>query len=184
MKIKALSVTLAICMLAGSQVALAANDYNTALNRHAQAAVRDILGKMIEKRSKGDSWSYLLRNMAPKLIDSQCGYRNLVGINEVGFAGARIEIEAIAGRRLDSMFKDLLSRPSAQLELKDTRTVKTSEADRSLVSLKVTPSKPNDKSITFVMELSDNGEMRLCDIAADGKIEEGVLYKLGNELNL
>lgn len=184
MKKKLFSMFLVTYLITGPQFAVADAGYEKAINRHAQASVRDILTPLIEKRSKGETWNYILRYYLPKEIDSQCGYRSLVGLPEIGFKNARHATEAVVGKRFEEMFGDLLSRPNAKLELLSSKFIKGVSEDKSLISLKVTPSKPRDKSITFVMRLTGNGEMELCDIATDGKIEEGALYKLGNQLGL
>jgi hypothetical protein len=167
-----------------SPMAFASSEYETALNRHAQSTTREIIGKWIDQRAAGRSWGYMLRLDIPKVFDSQCGFRALVGLPEVGFIGARRETEPVVGKRLESLFGELLSRPGAQLQLLNTKALPNSYADQAMVSLKITPSKANDPSLTFIMQLSGDGEMVLCDIATEARPESGILYKLGKDLNL
>ncbi len=167
-----------------SFTATASSEYETALNRHAQSTAREVIGSWIEQRAAGRSWGYMLRLDVPKAFDNQCGYRALVGLPEVGFAGARQETEPVVGKRLESLFGELLSRPGARLQLLNTKALPNSYADQAMVSLKVTPAKANDPTLTLLMQLSGDGEMVLCDIATAARPDTGVLYKLGKDLNL
>lgn len=161
-----------------------ASDFSAALERHAQSSARDVIGKWIEARTAGNTWSQVLRDHAPKTLDSFCGYRSLVGLQDTGFERARAETEAVVGSRLERTFGSLLSRPSAQLQLVGTTTKGLAGSSQALVTLKVSPARSGDQTLSLLMELDTFGEMVLCDIIPNQKIENGVLSKLGAELNL
>ncbi len=167
-----------------SPVLAATADYEKALTRHAQSSAREIVSQWIEQRSSGMTWNYILREKVPQALDSQCGYRSLVGLADTGFARARQETEEFVGQRLESTFGPLLSRPNAQLFLMRSKPMLSQYGDQAMVTLGVKPQRPKDATLTLILQLSGNGEMVLCDLASSDNPQKGVLYQLGIDLNL
>lgn len=182
MKKTVLSGILAVFL--SSHVVAATADYEKALTRHAQSSAREIIGQWIDQRNSGMTWNYILREKVPEIIDSQCGYRNLVGIADIGFERARKETEDYVGQRLERVFGPLLSRPNAQLYLAGSKPMLSQHADQAMVTLGIKPQRPNDATLTLILQLSGSGEMVLCDLSSAPLPEKGILYQLGIDLNL
>ncbi len=173
-----------LAVFLSSSTLAASSDYATAVSRHAQSSAREIVGQWIDLRKSGMTWNYILRQKVPQSLDSQCGYRSLVGLADVGFARARKETEDYVGQRLEKAFGNLLSRPNAQLYLVGSKPMLSDNADQALVTLGVNPKRPNDASLNLILQLAGSGEMVLCDLSTSPNPQKGVLYQLGNDLNL
>lgn len=173
-----------LAVFLSSQVSAATADYEKALTRHAQSSAREIIGKWIEQRNTGMTWNYILREKVPQSLDSQCGYRSLVGLSDIGFARARTETEEYVGERLERAFGPLLSRPNAQIYLASSKPMISEHADQAMVTLGVRPQRPNDATLTLILQLSGSGEMILCDLSSAPNPQKGILYQLGIDLNL
>lgn len=159
-------------------------DFEKATERHAQTSARDLLVQMSQFREKGTSWKTILTTKLPDQIDDTCGYQELVNLPEDGFEVMRKEVAKVAGNRFDKEFQAQLSRPGAAVDLVKVTSIKLSSGDHALVQLRVIPAQPEDKNISLLYQLNSEGRMSLCDVIPGQKVNEGIIYKLGKELNL
>ncbi|MNR04552.1 hypothetical protein D3C85_1205240 [compost metagenome] len=159
-------------------------DFEKATERHAQTAARDLLVQMSQHREKGISWKTILTTKLPEQIDDSCGYQELINLPEDGFEGMKAEVAKVAGNRFDKEFNTELSRPGASVDLVRVSSIKLSSGDHALVVLRVIPAQATDKNISLLYQLNSEGRMSLCDVIPGQKVDEGIIRKLGKELNL
>lgn len=160
------------------------SDFEKATQRHAQTAARDLLVQMQQHREKGVSWKNILTTKLPEQIDDSCGYQELINLPEDGFEVMKTEVAKVAGNRFEKEFSTELSRSGATVDLVRVSSVKLSSGDHALVVLRVIPAQPADKNISLLYQLNSEGRMSLCDVIPGEKVEDGVIRKLGKDLNL
>ena len=159
------------------------DDFSRALERYAKSTAHSTMNSLISKNSNGTSWKILLDEEIPNLIDNRCGYRELINLPEDGFLEMRNAVADVTGDRLAKAFSSMLSRPSGRIELVTVKAYKSGSTDRAIVVMKVTPPRTSDKHFGLVYQHSGEGNMSLCDVVIGDKIEDGVLYVIGKQLN-
>jgi len=161
-----------------------ADDFSKAIEQHAKTSARDLISEMVDLRGKGITWKQILSDDLPKRLDDRCGYRELINLPEDGFDEMRGEVAKTAGARLSNEFLGLLSRPGSKVDLVRVSTLKLNGSDHSMVTLRVIPAQAKDKNISLLYQLNSEGTMSLCDIAPGTSAVDGILNRLGRELNL
>lgn len=160
------------------------DDFSVAIEQHAKTTARDLISEMVDSRGKGVTWKQILSDSLPKHLDDRCGYRELINLPENGFDEMRTEVAKTVGSRLANDFQGQLSRPGSKVDLVRVSSLKLNGGDHSLVTLRVIPAKSTDKHISLLYQLNNEGTMSLCDIIPGDSVADGVLSRLGKELNL
>jgi hypothetical protein len=160
------------------------DDFSKAVEQHAKTAARDLISELVELRGKGIAWKQILSDNLPKQLDDRCGYRELINLPENGFDEMRTDVAKTVGSRLVVAFQDVLSRPGSKVDLVSVKNIKLSTGDHSLVTLRVIPAQSTDKNLSLLYQLNSEGTMSLCDVIPGTLVADGILNRLGKELNL
>jgi hypothetical protein len=160
------------------------DDFSNAVEQHAKTSARDLISGFVDSRSKGVTWKQILSDKLPKQLDDRCGYRELINLPENGFDEMRTEVASTVGSRLVASFQDILSRPGSKVDLVSVKNLKLTTGDHSLVTLRVIPAQATDKNLSLLYQLNSEGTMSLCDIIPGDAVADGILSRLGKELNL
>jgi hypothetical protein len=160
------------------------DDFSKAVEQHAKTSARDLISELVESRAKGVTWKQILSDNLPKQLDDRCGYRELINLPENGFDEMRAEVAKTVGSRLVGSFQGLLSRPGSKVDLVSVKNLKLNTGDHSLVTLRVIPAQATDKNLSLLYQLNSEGTMSLCDIIPGDAVADGILSRLGKELNL
>ncbi len=160
---------------------LQSDEFSSALKRHGHAGARMLMEDMVDLRAAGVSWTTILEENLPKAIDDRCGIQSHLRVT-ADLDKVRPQASKVIGQRFAHLFGPMLSRPGATMRLESIQHIKRSSSDQVMVTLKVIPAARQDKQLSLLYELNNFGEMVLCDVIWGNKIEEGVIFSLGNKL--